>query len=217
MPLPRDTSGKATRSAALSSTGYYGAGDYVVPEFTESGSKVVNGQIVGDGSSVSAMAQRMSEHALMGGALPLVITHAIDKAAKRTKAAKKVKPLPAQKEQKANSPIVRADGYSEVVQPVTMPTPIDVPVSAVASPSIDVVFSTPLGKIKVVVTAVLDSVNSLILVFANEGEIRYEPAPGANVELIINGRAIETMYPGFKFPWIDDRMALMVFVKTAEE
>ncbi len=85
------------------------------------------------------------------------------------------------------------------------------------SPSIEVVFSTPLGKIRLNALAVLDSTNALALVFANEGEIRYEPAPGTDVQLIINKQTINTMYPGFKFNWMTPPLVIMVFVKTEQD
>lgn len=233
MPLPRDTAGKTTRTAGLDQTGFYASGDYVVPEFNESGQKTVPGQVVGDAGNVIALAQKMAAHAEMGGAvlLPsLAATITGKKKGVRSSPSRKAPAAPVVIQTQA-MPILRTDGLdpnvvrggttaplpqsNTILQPSPSPSlraQINVPTS-----SIEVVFSTQLGRIKLNASAVLDAQSALVLVFANEGEIRYEPAPGANVQLIIDGRSVNTMYPGFKFPWVDDVMQLMVFVKLPDE
>ena len=239
MPLPRDVAGRATRAAGLDETGYFETADYIVPEFSESGAKITPGQVIGSSSDVVGLAQRMAAHAEMGGAT-LLFTPAAPTAPKkkgsRSSPSRKASDAPAGLQASA-TPVLRTDGLDPNVVPVgtTVPLPqsntilqpssspplraqIEIPVPPVPpTPPIEVVFSTQLGRIKLNALAVLDSQTALVLVFANEGEIRYEPAPGTTVQLIINGRLENTMYPGFKFPWIDNKMQLMVFVKLPED
>ena len=216
MPLPRDISGKATRSPGLINTGFYESGDYVVPEFTEGGTKSAPGQVLGDAADVMGLAKKMAVHAEMGGATPLPPT----KPGKTSKPAKVKKALPRPRApQLERDPVLKVDGL--VMQPPveaqdTNPILSRSPSIQTSSP-IEVVFSTQLGRIKLNAAAVLDSTNALVVVFANEGEIRYEPAPGAEVQLIIDGKLEKTMYPGFKFEWTDNRTVLMVFVKLPED
>lgn len=233
MPLPRDAAGRATRTAGLDQTGYFETGDYVVPEYNDTGSKTAPGQAVGDAANIIGMAQRMAAHAELGGAIPLFIsTTAVPtkKKGSRSSPSRKAAEAP-MVSQTPPMPILRTDGLdpnvvlggttaplpqsNTILQPSSSPSlrvQIDLPV-----PPIEVVFSTQLGRIKLNASAVLDSENALMLVFADEGEIRYEPAPGTNVQLIIDGKLEDTMYPGFKFPWIDNKMRLMVFVKLPAE
>lgn len=233
MPLPRNISGEATRTAGLDQTGFYSAGDYVVPEFTESGKKTTPGQVVGNAPSIVELAQRMAAHAEMGGATLLPVppaAEALKKKATRSSPSRKAPSAPVAN-QATKTPILRADGLDPnvVTGDLTVPLPVVNTIlqpspspslrvqTNVPSSSIEVVFSTQLGRIKVNASAVLDSQNALVLVFAHEGEIRYEPVPGTNVQLIIDGKLVNTMYPGFKFPWMDETMQLMVFVKLPDD
>lgn len=232
MPLPRDIAGRATKTPVLNETGLYSPGDYVVPEYAPTGRKEAPGQVVGGSDDVIRMSQRMAEHALMGGAelLPeLNASVAAKKKGARTTPRRQSKAPVVVNE--AVVPILRTDGIDPNVvkiggtasEPVvnTILQPSSSPSlraqTLIPDSSIEVVFSTQLGRIRLNAVAVLDSLNALTLVFANEGEIRYEPAPGTNVQLIVNGKAENTMYPGFKFTWVDNKMVLMVFVKLSEE
>lgn len=223
MPLPREVAGKATKTATLDQTGYYAAGDYVVAEFSENGSKTAPGQVVGEPSNVISMSKKMAEHALMGGAEPLPILAPVPtKAAKRPGRPSKAQKAGEALQEKVDKlqPLIRADGLASAdllpkpplandILPPPSPTP--------SLRSIEVVFSTQLGRIKVNTLAVLEDQNALILVFKDESEIRYEPAPGTNVQLIVESKLTNTMYPGFKLTWMDGKMILMVFVKVEEE
>lgn len=232
MPLPRDTAGGETRSPELVNTGLYSTGDYVVPRYGETGRKEAAGQVLGDSRDVVSLAQKMAAHAVMGGAEMLPALSASVAAKKKSKkpTTQRVSNAPVVVNE-AVVPILRTDGLDPNVVKIgsTVPDPVvntilqpcspptlraqdDVPTS-----SIEVVFSTQLGRIRLNAVAVLDSTSALTLVFANEGEIRYEPAPGTNVQLIVNGKVENTMYPGFKFTWVDDKKILMVFVKLSEE
>ena len=214
MALPRDISGRNIRGNNLLDTGIFTQGDYVVPEFSENGTKITKGQVLGDLQEVSSLAAKMNAHAIMGGAEPLPAPP-VTKQAKTAKTAvsKKAAPVPLTT---LGALKILADGMDNETTSTMLKTERPVEKAAIGSPSIEVVFSTQLGRIKVNVSAVLDSLNALVLVFANESEIRYEPTAGTNVQLIINGRVENTMYPGFKFPWVDKEKTLMVFVKLAE-
>lgn len=208
MPLPRDISGSAQRSL-LDGTGFYQPGDYVVPEYSEGGTKTKNGQVV-DETGAMDLAKKMASYAVMEGAEPLpqpdsAIVVVGEKSKPRKGKRKEVNPTALD----IIIPQIQADGFKGVPQqPGVIPPIIRAP--------IEVVFSTQLGRIKVNVYDVLDSLSALVLVFKDESEIRYEPAPGANVQLVINGKLENTMYPGFKLPWIDNKMQLMIFVKLSE-
>ena len=236
MPLPRDIAGKESRNPELVNTGMYTAGDYIVPQYAPTGRKEAAGQVLGDTKDLIGLAQRIAQHAKMGGAEllpPMPVAANPSVAAKK----KSRKPTP----QHASSapivvgesvtPVLRVDGLAEdlskaagegtppVVNTILQPYP-PTPLRAqedVLPPPIEVVFSTQLGKIRLNAVAVLDSNSALALVFANEGEVRYEPAPGTNVQLIINGKEEHTMYPGFKFTWVDQKKVIMVFVKLEDE
>ena len=232
MPLPRDTAGRETRNAELVNTGLYSTGDYVVPRYGETGRKEVAGQMLGNADEIMDIAKRMAAHAEMGGAEPLPVLSASIAAKKKSKRTTTQQPSsPPVVVNEEVTPILRADGIeprlaksgsvkpepvvNTILQPYPSPT-LRAP-EEVSKPPIEVVFSTPLGKIRLNAVAVLDSDSALTLVFANEGEIRYEPAPGTNVQLILQGKVENTMYPGFKFTWVDDKKVLMVFVKLSEE
>lgn len=233
MPLPRDTAGRETRNPELLNTGLYSAGDYVVPRYGDGGRKEVPGQVLGDTQDIMGLAQKMITHAMMGGAELLPTNPSASVAVKKkgrkpTNSAVTYEPVVANE---AVVPILRTDGFDPNVVKMgsTAPAPVDNTIlqpclpptlraqDPLPDPSIEVVFSTQLGKIRLNAVAVLDSTSALTLVFANESEIRYEPAPGTNVQLIVSGKVEDTMYPGFKFTWVDDKKVLMVFVKLSDE
>ena len=229
MPLPRDIAGKALPTASLLNTGFFQPGDYVVPQYNESGAKTVKGQVLGDNTEIMNMAAIIAEHANMEGGTPLMLpAKALEAPRSESKAVAKPKEVKAKKNapraiQEAAKPQpfkLKVDGMPAALEPQPV---VDLLLSssslkptAPSTPPIEVVFSVPAGRIKVNASAILDSNNALILVFKDEGEIRYEPAPGSEVELIIGNRVERTMYPGFKFSWVDGVKSLMVFVKLAE-
>ena len=203
-------------------SGFYQAGDYVVPEYGEQGNKTAPGQVIGSASEVMDMSKRMAQHALMQGASPLPIAIQDMPPARKGPKAKAAKPEKVKKSQTAQErldtvvPLLRVDGLSMAEPKPQVNLLLSSSPQAPASSPIEVVFSTQLGRIKVNASAVLDSNNALVIVFSDEGEIRYEPAPGSEVQLLIGGRVENTMYPGFKFSWVDDKRKLMVFVKLPD-
>ena len=222
MPLPRDIAGKAQKRQ-LEHTAFYSKGDYVVPEYSESGAKTAQGQVVGDPSEVMEMSKMIASHALMEGGemlpdvLPPTLT-VLPKPEKR-KPGPKPKAVKHATAEAVNAvvPQMKADGFNGNTVEVGQTTPA-IPLAPSGQPStfIEVVFSTQLGRIKVNALAVLNTDNALALVFANDAAISFEPATGSNVQLVINGQVYNTMYPGFRFTWMDNKIQLMVFVKLSE-
>lgn len=199
MPLPRDVSGQAA-TLGLATTGLFQTGDYVVPEFSDTGHKTKNGSVVGDAEVATAMSKKMLEHALMEGAtlLPDILTKKAKKGAK----AKAGPPLPP-----TGTPMLRVDSFEPKASANAQV------ISALPLPHIEVVFLTQLGRIKVEVLAVLEAPTCLALVFASERDILYEPEPGTNLQLVIKAKAQAVMYPGFRLTWLDNTTQLMVFIK----
>lgn len=205
----------------LDTSGFYQPGDYVVPDYNENGGKLVAGQVVGDKSQIVGISKMMAAHALMEGA-ELLLDDSLDPAKDPTpgkkKKAKKVAELKNKRTTQADVdnvvPQLRVDGLDNREAPqVKASQPKEEPK---VNP-IEIVFSTGLGRIKLNAISVLDSDNALAIVLADEGEVRYEPAPGSTVQLAIRGKIENTMYPGFKFTWLDNKKQIMVFVKIPSE
>lgn len=80
----------------------------------------------------------------------------------------------------------------------------------------EIILVSPLGKIKMNVAKVLDSDRAMILVFANDTDLNFEPNVGDDLKILWGGREYPVMYPGVIFRWTDGLQKLMLFFKSNE-
>ena len=200
-----ETGREVPPQAAGLSGDFDGSAGYIVPHYHETGHKTRQGM------PMSSKATERMERIMSKYGERMQIPVAIDATVPTGKSTKrKSKPKTTVVQSKSKDADLPLPSYA--VQETPQPGFLNPTLAT--KPNI-VVFNLKLGKIKVVVDAVLETDIGLALVFADENEVRFTPEQGNDLKLTLPGnKDIEVMYLGITFNWYNTKQQVMTFIKS---
>ena len=209
--IARSEAGEEVHPAAVGAS----PSDYIVGQYSDGGAKIRRGATVGGSRTEAHVRNKLIEFMERKGermqvATPKATQPAI-KPGKQVKSSKRKPKAAAQEE-------LPAPFYAEeaVEDPIELRQEVKAPALPIPKPIV-VVFNTELGKIKVIVDAVLEADQGLALVFKHEDEVRYVPERGHELELVVSGNPVKVMYLGHLYNWYVGTQQVMTFIKLEEK
>lgn len=173
-------------------------GDYVVGSYTESGTPIKKGKVVGDEDDVNSLQRMIEQHASRTGSkLPNATP---TKKAKITKSKKIIEP------QEEYQPRLQ-EVEEKKEQPIIVKT----------VPKRPVQFHSNMGKIKMFVEDILECEIAFCLVFASEDDLIFIPNPGETLKMVTdNNNEYSVYYASSSFTWLDNSRKLMILFKSED-
>ncbi len=204
-----------------------GEGAYVVGRYSDEGTKKSHGGLVDETSR--SITNKIIKSALSKGG---TVLPGFDSKTPKVKAGKVKKEKEFTNKEKRARADQREEQFQELIKANNVETKQTIPkmtklqqAKSVALPAseivktrkLSVVFDSGAAKMKLDVVGILEQETSIILVFANEDEVRFTPAPGQYLNITIdNNKTHRVLYPGFIHTWVDHEKQLMILVKDTD-
>lgn len=194
---------------------YQKAGDYVVGKYNEMGHKIKDGEIIG-GEEAADLIKQILDHGKYSGG---VVVQGAKKATPKKRGPKK------KVDRYASEVEPEAPIWEEFMQNNEVPEPvqqeIEVPeyvVVPVAKAKKKIIYLyNQLGKIRLMVEAILECEHSYCLVFASDDDLIFTPNKGETLNLTLDdGNTVPVYYPDALFDWMDGEKKLMILFKADE-
>lgn len=180
----------------------YKPGDYIVGRYSENGSIIKPGKLVGDSEEIESLQKTIIEHSGRSGGR-LLGTPDKPKKAK----------LPKSKLVKTSKPIAKEDIAEESLFPMSFKEE-----PKQESPPKRIYLQNQMGRIKLVVEDILENDMAFCLVFKNDDDIVLVPKAGETLIMVDpEGEEHLVYFADALFTWTDRVKKLMILFKTTEE